>query len=107
MDKFEIWSLIVALAFATLATKGLFIGLWSHFDLPPILKQGLRYVSPAVFAAIIAPQLLTPVATGGHLDPFRVLVAVFAFAVAWVTRSTMLTVVLGMAAFWGGGALQV
>ena len=68
--------------------------------------QALRCVPPAVMAAIIAPPLFFAggAPTIGPELP-RVAAAALATVVAWRTRSTWLTVVLGMLALWGLRAL--
>jgi branched-subunit amino acid transport protein len=67
-------------------------------EMPPGMHRWLRYVPPAVLAALIAPAVLAP---QGQLEvgvPFwSVLVSV---PVAWRTRSIFLTILAGMGAFW-------
>jgi len=65
---------------------------------PPLLWRWLRYVPPAVLAALVVPAALAP---EGRLD-----VGLHAWAVAaggvvaWRTRSVVWTILGGMAAFW-------
>jgi branched-subunit amino acid transport protein len=67
-------------------------------QMPPLLQRWLRYVPPAVLAALIGPATLVP---GGHLEIGLPVWAVLAGAVvAWRTRSVLWTIVAGMAAFW-------
>ena len=107
MAEIAIWGVIAALGAATFATRLSFIALLAQTQLPHWLRSALYYVPPAVLAAIIAPQLLAG-APGPHLalDAPRVLAALLALVVAYRTRSTLLTIVLGMAALWGLRALS-
>ncbi len=67
-------------------------------ELPPLLRRWLRYVPPAVLAALVAPAALAP---QGRLEIglplWATLVGVI---VAWRTHNTLWTIVGGMAAFW-------
>ena len=102
MAEIAIWGIIAALGAATFATRLSFIALFAQTELPRWLKRVLRYVPPAVLAAIVAPQLFAGAPGPGAVpDAPRVMAALLALAVAWRTRSTLLTIVLGMAAQWG------
>jgi branched-subunit amino acid transport protein len=67
-------------------------------EAPPRLRRWLRYVPPAVLAALIAPAALAP---SGALALGPPAWAVLAGAVvAWRTRSVLWTLVGGMAVYW-------
>lgn len=106
MDATLVWSIILALALATFATRLSFLGLLAHLELPHLLRRTLAYVPPAILAAIIAPQVF-PAAVSGlpMLDWPRLVAASIAFAVAFRTRSTLATVGIGMLALWSMQAL--
>jgi len=101
-----IWSMLIAIGIVTFAIRFAPIALLSRLDLPEWLKRALRYVPPAVMTAIITPSLFF---VGGAPniapDTPRLAAATFAALVAWRTRSTLWTVVLGMLALWGLQAL--
>lgn len=101
-----VWSMIIGIGVATFLIRFAPIALLSRLELPAALRQALRYVPPAVMAAIIAPPLFF---AGGaptiEPDLARIAAATLAAAVAWRTRSTLWTVVLGMLALWGLQAL--
>jgi branched-subunit amino acid transport protein len=101
MAEIAIWGVIAALGAATFATRLSFIALFARTELPHWLRGALYYVPPAILAAIVAPQLLSGTGQNMALDAPRVLAALLALGVAWRTRSTLLTIVLGMAALWG------
>lgn len=67
-------------------------------EMPTLLQRWLRYVPPAVLAALVVPAALAP---EGRLEVGLPAWAVLAGAVvAWRTRSVLWTILGGMAAFW-------
>ena len=64
----------------------------------------LRFVPPAVLSAIIFPELL--LRDGAWVTPWenpRLLAGVIAGFIAWRTRNVLLTIAVGLAAFWALG----
>jgi branched-subunit amino acid transport protein len=97
-----VWSMIAGIGVATFLIRFAPIALLARLELPAWLTRALRYVPPAVMAAIIAPPLFF--ADGAPtIDPNlpRIIAATLAAVVAWRTRSTLWTIVLGMLALWG------
>lgn len=67
----------------------------------PRFQLLLRYVSPAVLAALIAPELLLHEGELRFaLDNPRLLGGVVAIGVALLTRNVLATIAAGMAALW-------
>lgn len=98
--------MIVALGVGTFATRLSFLALFARNEPPRRVRRALQYVPPAVLAAIIAPLLFTrPPVESLTPDAARTAAAIVAFLVAWVTRSTLLTIVVGMLVLWGARAL--
>jgi branched-subunit amino acid transport protein len=62
---------------------------------PPWVQRLLRQIPPAALASLVVPALLRP---EGHLDvtQARLWAGLIAAIVAWRTRSTVLTLVVGM-----------
>lgn len=97
-------------AFATILIIGIgtylarlsFIGIIGDHDLPEWAILPLRYVAPAVFAAIVAPAVLLvdDQLTVMPADNPQALATVIALVVAWRTRSVAATIVVGMGALW-------
>jgi branched-subunit amino acid transport protein len=96
-----VWLVILGGMLVTFLTRFSFIGLLPAERLPPLLRSGLRFVAPAVLAAIIAPALLLP---AGVLDVslrnYQLLAGLAALAVAVRFRRLWLTIAVGLAAFW-------
>ncbi|HWQ12763.1 MAG TPA: AzlD domain-containing protein [Roseiflexaceae bacterium] len=97
MSETMVWATMAAMGLVTFLTRLSFIAAWGRLAVPEAVRAGLRYVPPAVLAAIIAPELLTP---GGALDLSigneRLLAGLAAALVAWRTRSALLTILVGM-----------
>jgi branched-subunit amino acid transport protein len=67
-------------------------------EVDPLLRRWLRYVPPAVLAALVVPAALAP---QGNLEIGLRAWAVGVGAIfAWRTRSVLWTILGGLAAFW-------
>jgi branched-subunit amino acid transport protein len=106
----NLWLIVVAAGLGTFAIRLSMLVFVHHSALPPFLREALRFVSPAVLAAIILPAVLYV----GEGDRFsagaaneRMLAALIAAAVAWSTRNVWLTIGVGMTALWALKGLGV
>jgi len=101
-----VWLVILGGMLVTFLIRFSFIGLLPADRLPSLVRSGLRFVAPAVLAAIIAPALLLP---AGVLDlslsNFQLLAGLAALAVAVRFRNLWLTIAVGLAVFWMLSAL--
>ena len=97
----ELALLILGMAMVTFSTRLSMIAILGRWSVPPIVHRGLRYVPIAAFAALIAPEI---VMRSGQLaislDNPRFLAGILGIVVAFFTRHTMLTIVVGMGAMW-------
>ena len=101
-DPTVVWGVVLVIGVLTFAIRFSFIYLFGRLDsVPPWLSRSLRYVPPAVFAALVLPSLLTvrPTLTATLVDD-RLLAGAFAAVVAWRTESILATIVAGMGALW-------
>jgi branched-subunit amino acid transport protein len=95
--------LIGGMALVTFAIRYSMFAVAGRVEFPQRLESALRYVPPAVLTAIIVPAVLIP-SPGteivlSYTNPYLV-AALFAFGVGWVSKNLLLTIVLGMIAFW-------
>jgi branched-subunit amino acid transport protein len=94
--------LIGGMALITFSIRYGLIGMSGRIQLSPQLIQMLRYVPPAVLTAIVAPAILMP--TGDELmigyTNARLIGAVAAILVGYWTKNLLLTILLGMLAFF-------
>lgn len=101
----NIWLIMFIGGLITFGMRFSLIYLFGKFDIPETLRRALHYVPPAALSAIIAPELLLP---GGHFDfslgNIRLMAGILAAAVAWYSKNTLLTIIIGMLAL---AALQI
>ena len=85
-------------AATSLGARGSFILFLTRFEVPRPVQRALRFVPAAVFTALLVPEL---VFAGGTLriglENPKLLAALVAAPVAWRTRSTTATILVGMA----------
>ena len=100
MSAWQSWGIVFALAAGTFLIRYSFIGLFANRDIPPWLEHALKFMVPAIFAAIVCSGV---VMHGGKIAGFehwpRYLAALIGFGVALKTNGNIVwTVVGGMTA---------
>jgi branched-subunit amino acid transport protein len=93
----KIWITILGMAAVTYGTRTLPLTTLREEALPLWVRHGLKYVPIAVLSAIIGPEYLPAedwfqFTVDGHL-----VAGIAAIAVAWFTKSTLITIFVGMA----------
>jgi branched-subunit amino acid transport protein len=92
--------LIVGMAAVTFGVRYPVLVLVGKIPLPDRVFRALRYVPPAVLAAIIVPSVLMPT---GEIDvrPTNsyLIAGIISALIAWRTKNLLLTIVLGMGVF--------
>ena len=95
----NIWLVMILGGLVTYGMRHSFIYLFGRIEIPEMMRRALRFVPPAVLTAIIFPEVLI---LSGKIDVSpgnaRLLAALVAVLVAWWTKNTLLTIVVGMAA---------
>jgi branched-subunit amino acid transport protein len=93
------WIVVITVGIVTFAMRFVFIGLFGRIEVPPLLERGLRYIAPAVLAALTLPTVLAP---GGTLDPWNPFVpaAIVGGIAAWTTKSIGAAILVGLPALW-------
>jgi branched-subunit amino acid transport protein len=96
-----VWLIILGTGAVTFLLRFSFLGTVKPHALAPGFLEALRYVPPAVFAAIVLPLVLVR-EEAVDLSPTnpRLLAALAALGVAYFTRSVTWTLVGGMVALW-------
>ncbi len=97
-----IWLVIVLLGLGTFLIRFSFLGLIGDRPLPTWLLRCLRYTPVAVMPGLVAPLVLWPEATGGALDPARLIAAAVTVGLGLATRSVVASVLGGMSALYAG-----
>lgn len=100
---------IGGMAIATFSIRYFMFGVSSHLTLPPALLKALRYVPPVVLTAIVVPEVLLNQGTLdiSLLSNARLVGAIAAICASISTQNLLLTIVLGMATFFGWQTLQL
>lgn len=111
-----VWAVVLAIGVLTFAIRFSFIALFGVLDrrsnddgesgesdqpVPPWVAAALRYVPPAVLAALVFPAvvIIEPTLTETFSND-RLLAGVAAAAVAWRTENVLATITVGMGALW-------
>lgn len=97
-----IWTVILVIAIATYLIRLSFIHLFGRINqVPARVKLFLKFVPPAVLAALVAPGLVTPSTdVAAMVVDERLAAGIIAAIVAWWRGNILLTIVVGMVALW-------
>ncbi|NMC12645.1 MAG: AzlD domain-containing protein [Chloroflexi bacterium] len=93
----SIWLTMVLAGIITFVIRVSFVLLFGKIRVSTRLNQALNLVPPAVFSAIIFPDMfLQNNQLAIHLNNGRMIAGMLAILVAWRTRNIVLTVLTGM-----------
>ena len=95
----KLWAVIVVVGALNYASRLSFIAFFARRAMPPLLARALRFVPAAMLTALVVPMVVAHGGTTDFGDP-RVPATLVAAVVAFFTRSTLWTLVAGMAALW-------
>jgi branched-subunit amino acid transport protein len=94
----NIWIAMILGGLITFGMRFSFIFLFGRFEIPETLRRALRFVPPAVFSAIVFPEVFLQ---NNHLElslgNHRLLAGLIAVIVAQMTKNTLITILTGMA----------
>lgn len=97
----NIWLVMLLGGLITFAIRFSLIYLFGRFEVPETMRRTLHYVPPAVLSAIIFPELFFRNGTLElSLDNTRLLAGLIAIAVAWFSKNTLITILVGMIALF-------
>ena len=101
MTTESIWMIMLLGGAGTFLSRYSFFWLSGKRQLSEKWGRILRFVPPAVLAALIAPMVVMPgfEAGDGLMNP-RFMAGVIAIIVAWKAKGVMTTFVVGMASLW-------
>jgi branched-subunit amino acid transport protein len=93
--------LVGGMAFVTFLVRYPVLLLVTRIPLPDRVFRALRYVPPAVLAAIVVPAILMPDGVTVDVSPTNayLVAGIVSALIAWRTKNLLLTIVLGMLAF--------
>lgn len=95
----NIWLVMFFGGLVTFGMRFSFIYLFGRLHVSGTLRKALHYVPPAVLSAIIFPEIfLRDHQLDLSLDNHRLLAGVIAVIVAYLTKNTLVTILVGMLA---------
>ncbi len=95
----NIWLVMLLGGLITFGMRFSFIYLFGKFHIPEVVRRALHYVPPAVLSALVFPELFLHDGTVDiSLTNVRLLAGVIAIVVAWYSKNTLLTILVGMLA---------
>lgn len=101
MSDVVLWGIFLAVGVGTFAMRLSFVELYGKWQTPALLERALRYVPASVLAALVLPSVVYPPGQNEWvLNNPQIPAAVIAAFIAWKTRSTLLTLGVGMGALW-------
>lgn len=101
MSESTAWLVIAVIGAGTFAFRFSGIRFFGARSMPEPLLRALRYVPAAVIAAIVAPAIVHGGPDPGFdTDNARLFAGLVAAAVAWTSRSVLLTLAAGMGSLW-------
>lgn len=101
MDTSNLWLILILGGLGTYLLRLSFILIFQHVQLPAYMDRILRLVPPAVFSAMVLPELL--VRDGSiqfTVTNLRLVAGLLATVIALKTRSVLATIASGMVILW-------
>ncbi|WP_207937467.1 AzlD domain-containing protein [Pseudomonas sp. 51_B] len=102
MTELSPWVTFALIGLGTFAIRLSFIEFYGALRIPPVLRRALVYVPASVLAALVLPAVVFQAGQPGiEIGNPQLPAAIVAALVAWRTRSTLLTLGVGMGVLWG------
>ncbi|MER2297311.1 MAG: AzlD domain-containing protein [Pseudomonas sp.] len=102
MTELSPWVTFALIGLGTFAIRLSFIEFYGALRIPPVLRRALVYVPASVLAALVLPAVVFEAGQAGiEIGNPQLPAAIVAALVAWRTRSTLLTLGVGMGVLWG------
>ena len=100
MSSFEVWAVILGLTVITFITRGFFLLVGERMELSETLQNALRYAPAAALVAIIGPEMFFAQGSSElEINSPYLWGGIFSILAFWLSRSMLLTIILGMVAF--------
>ena len=96
----EIWLIILGMALVTYLPRLLPLTHLREENLPEWMRRSLTYVPIAVLSALVGGAFLPSQGWGQYIVDARLPAGLAAIAIAWLTRSVVLTIIGGMVILW-------
>jgi branched chain amino acid efflux pump len=99
VGSLTLWAVIVIVGVLNYLSRLSFIAIFARRSMPPMLARALKYVPAAMLTALVLPMVVSTPSLSSLVSP-RVIAALLAGVVGFVTRNTLATVAAGMGALW-------
>ena len=97
----NIWLVMLLGGLVTFLIRFSFIYLFGKLHVPETVRRALHYVPPAVLSAIVFPELFLHDGTlEVSFENVRLLAGLLAIGVAWLSKNTLVTILVGIAALF-------
>jgi branched-subunit amino acid transport protein len=97
----DLWIIIIGLGVGSFCLRFMFTGLVGTRPMPDWVLRHLRYTAVAILPALVAPQVIWPVATNGEADPARLAAAAATLAVGLLTKNVLAAIFAGATTLYG------
>jgi len=98
----EIWLIVLLLGVGTYLIRFSFLGMIGDRPMPAIVLRLLRYTPVAVLPALVAPLVVWPDATGGDVDPVRMVAALAALVMGVWKKHVLWAIGAGAVTLYAG-----
>jgi branched-subunit amino acid transport protein len=95
----KIWAVVAIVGVLNYLSRLSFIAIFARRHVPALLGRAFRYVPAAMLTALVLPMIVSPGEAASASAP-KMIAAVVAGGVAFVTRSTLATLASGMLTLW-------
>ena len=96
----KLWLVVVAVGLLNYLSRLSFIALFARRQVPALLARAFRYVPAAMLTALVVPMLVAAPGASQWTALPKVVAAIIAGVVAFVTHSTLKTLCAGMLVMW-------
>lgn len=104
IQNYGLWVLMVTFVVVGVGTyffRFAFYWFFRNRDFSDNIRKVLRFLPAAVFAALVFPQIFTPMPLSETiLQNEKFLASLIAAIVGFITKSVFLTILVGMAVYW-------
>ena len=100
-NPWYIWLMIIGMGLVTYFERVSFILLLGSRRMPAWFERLLRFVPPAVLAALVLPAVVyRDDVIDVSFNNVRLLATLCAALAAWLSKSILVTIIVGMSALW-------
>jgi branched-subunit amino acid transport protein len=96
----KLWSVVVVVGVLNYLSRVSFIAIFARRHVPVLLARAFRYVPAAMLTALVLPMIVVAPGTPVIASAPRIVAAIVAGVVAFVTHSTLKTLATGMLTLW-------